>query len=163
VTEIKNRDQLKERVEKKLIDILSQGYKAHYILKKVLKDDTLFVDNKDILDVIFIVREEISDNKNRPEPFSPAKLLIATDYGVLILQEGFEEISDNYLGYSMQKIYYKNMDSVELDICMLNGKFKLYSGGNELVVIEFETTKYFKDFEEFIKIIHDNKMLECTK
>jgi len=30
-------------------------------------------------------------------------------------------------------------------------------------VIEFETTKYFKDFEEFIKIIHDNKMLECTK
>lgn len=109
MTEIKNRDQLKERVEKKLMDILSQGYKAHYILKKVLKDDTLFVDNKDILDVIFIVREEISDNKNRPEPFSPAKLLIATDYGVLILQEGFEEISDNYLGYSMQKIYYLSL------------------------------------------------------
>jgi len=163
VTEIKNRDQLKERVEKKLIDILSQGYKAHYILKKVLKDDTLFVDNKDILDVIFIVREEISDSKNRPEPFSPAKLLIATDYGILILQEGFEEITDNYLGYSMQKIYYKNMDSVELDICMLNGKFKVYSGGSELVLIEFETTKYFKDFEEFIKIIHDNKIIECTK
>ena len=120
------------------------------------------MDNKDILDVIFIVREEISDNENRPEPFSPAKLLIATDYGILILQEGFEEITDNYLGYSMQKIYYKNMDSIKLDICMLNGKFKVYSGGNELVVIEFETTKYFKDFEEFIKIIHDNKILECT-
>ena len=163
MTEIKNREQLKERVEKKLMDILSQGYKAHYILKKVLKDDTLFVDNKDILDVIFIKREEISDNQNRPEPFSPAKLLIATDYGILILQEGFEEITDNYLGYSMQKIYYKNMDSVKLDICMLNGEFKVYSGGSELVVIEFETTKYFKDFEEFIKIIHDNKMLECTK
>ncbi|RAK04048.1 hypothetical protein C8C77_1445 [Halanaerobium saccharolyticum] len=163
MTEIKNRDQLKKRVEEKLMDILSQGYKAHYILKKVLKDDTLFVDNRDILDVIFIKREELYDNKNRPEPFSPAKLLIATDYGILILEEGFEEITDNYLGYSMQKMYYKNMDSVKLDICMLNGKFKIYSGGNELVLIEFETTKYFKDFEEFIKIIHDNKMAEYCK
>lgn len=145
------------------MDILSQGYKAHYILKKVLQDDTLFVDNKDILDVIFIKREEIADNENRSEPFSPAKLIIATDYGVLILQEGFEEISDNYLGYSMQKVYYDNIDSVKLDICMLNGEFSIYSGGRELVMIGFETTKYFKDFEELIKIIHDNKILKCIK
>ena len=160
MTEIKNRDELKERVDKKIMDIFSQGYKAHYILKKVLKDDTLFVDNRDILDVIFIKREEINENTNSSEPYSPAKLLIATDYGILLLQEGFEEITDNYLGYSMQKIYYKNIDSFELDICMLNGKFKVYSGGSELVLVKFETTKYFKDFEEFIKIIHDNKMDE---
>lgn len=159
MVEIKNRKELKERVEKKLMFILSQGYKAHYILKKVLKDDTLFVDNKDILDVIFITREEIQDNKNKNEPFSPAKVLIATDYGILILEEGFKEISDNYLGYSIQKIYYDKIDSVKLNICLLNGKFKVYAGGNELIEIGFETTKYYKDFEEFIKIIHDNRIL----
>lgn len=158
MAEIKNRAELKDRVEKKIIDIFSQGYKAHYILKKVLKDDTLFVDNKDILDVIFIKREEISGTQDRTEPFSPAKLLIATDYGLLVLQEGFEEISDNYLGYGLQKIYYDKIDSIKLDICMLNGKFKVFAGGNELVEIEFETTKYYQEFEKFIKIMHDTKM-----
>lgn len=158
MTEIENRDKLKDRVDEKLMKILSQGYKAHYILKKVLKDDTLFVDNKDILDVIFIKREEITDNKDKSEPFSPAKILIATNYGLLILQEGFEKISDNYLGYGVQKIYYDKIDSIKLDICMLNGKFKVFAGGNELVEVEFETTQYYKEFEEFIKIMHDTKM-----
>ena len=160
MTEIKNRDQLKERVEKKLMDILSKGYNAHYILKKVLKDNTLFVENKDILDVIFITREEITTNENESEPFSPAKVIIATDYGLLILQEGFTEISDNYLGYGLQKIYYNKIDSIKLDICMLKGKFKVFAGGNELVEIEFETTKYYKEFEQLIKIIHDSKMTQ---
>lgn len=150
-------DNLKERVDKKIIDIFSAGYEAHYMLKRVLKDDTLFVENKDIIDVIFIEREEISDEASA-RPYVPAKLVIATTYGILFLEEGFNEINDNLLGYRMKKIYYDKIDSVELDICLLNGDFRVYCGGKVSFELEFLTSKYFKEFEEFMKITHENIM-----
>jgi hypothetical protein len=129
------------------------------MLKKVLKDDTLFVDNKDIIDVIFIEREEVSgDSDSSSKPYEPAKVIIATTYGILFLEEGFNEINDNLLGYRLKKTYYNKIDSVELDICLLTGSFRVYSGGNVSSEIEFSTTKYFKEFEEFMSIIHENIM-----
>ena len=150
---------LKGRVDKKIIDIFSAGYEAHYMLKKVLKDDTLFVENKDIIDVIFIEREEVSGGSDSSaKPYEPAKVIIATTYGILFLKEGFKEINDNLLGYRLKKTYYNKIDSVELDICLLNGSFRVYSGGNVSSEIEFSTAKYFKEFEEFMSIIHENIM-----
>ncbi|TDO94763.1 hypothetical protein DFR79_102140 [Halanaerobium saccharolyticum] len=149
-------ENLKERVDKKIIDIFSAGYEAHYMLKKVLKDDTLFVANKDIIDVIFIEREEVSGGS--ANPYEPAKVIIATTYGIIFLEEGFREINDNLLGYRLKKTYYNKIDSVELDICLLNGSFRVYSGGNVSSEVEFSTAKYFKEFEEFMSIIHENIM-----
>lgn len=150
-------ENLKERVDKKLIDIFSAGYEAHYMLKKVLKDDTLFVENKDIIDVIFIEREETSGGSDvSAKPYEPAKVIIATTYGILFLEEGFNEINDNLLGYRLKKTYYNKIDSVELDICLLTGSFRVYSGGVVSSEIKFSTAKYFEEFEEFISIIHEN-------
>ncbi|SFL83984.1 PH domain-containing protein [Halanaerobium salsuginis] len=146
----------KERIEKKVTGILEKGYEAHYMLRKVLQDDTLFLENKDIIDVIFIQRENMDSADFKPKAISPAKLLIATNYGILFMEEGFKEISDNYLGYKLKRIYYNKIDSVELDICLLNGKFRVITGGQENFVVEFNTTDYYQQFEEFIKIIHDN-------
>lgn len=141
----------KPNLEKKITDILSKGYEAHYILKRVLQDDTLYVDNKDIIDVIFIPRDSYHAGTDK----SSAKLLIATTYGVLFLEESFEEISDDYLGYRMKKIYYHKIDSLDLDICLLRGKFSLFTSGNENFVIEFDTTNFYKQFEVFIATLHD--------
>lgn len=149
-------ENLKERVDQKIMDIFSANYDAHYMLKKVLKDDTLFVENKDIIDVIFIAREEVSGGGNKgSKPYEPAKVIIATTYGIIFLEEGLKKINDDLIGYRLKKTYYEKIDSVELDICVLTGSFKIYSGGNVSSKIEFSTTKYFKEFEEFMRIIHD--------
>ncbi|RCW53004.1 MULTISPECIES: hypothetical protein [Halanaerobium] len=146
----------KERVNKKVTGILEKGYEAHYMLRRVLQNDTLFLENKDIIDVIFIQRKSMDSPDLKPETISPAKLLIATNYGILFMEEGFKEINDNYLGYKLKRIYYDKIDSVELDICMLNGNFRVITGGKENFVVEFNTASYYKQFEEFMKIIHDN-------
>jgi hypothetical protein len=148
----------KKSIDKKVTEILEKGYEAHYMLRRVLQDDTLFLENKDIIDVIFIQRESMDSLEFESEPNSPARLLIATNYGILFMEEGFKEITDNYLGYKLKRIYYDKIDSVEIDICMLKGKFKILTGGKENFVVDFNTTDYFKQFEEFIKIIHDNIM-----
>lgn len=151
---IKNKD----RVDKKVTEILEKGYEAHYMLRRILQNNTLFLENKNIIDVIFIKRESMNSPKFESEPNNPAKLLIATNYGILFMEEGFNEITDNYLGYKLKRIYYDKIDSVELDICMLKGKFRILTGGKENFVVDFSTSEYFKQFEEFIKIIHDNIM-----
>jgi len=148
----------KERVNKKLTRILEKGFEAHYMLRRVLQNDTLFLENKNIIDVIFIRRESIDSPKTKSDLNSPARLLIATNYGILFLEEGFKEIADNYLGYKLKRIYYDKIESMELDICMLEGKFRVITGGKENFVVDFNTANYFKQFEEFIKIIHDNIM-----
>jgi len=152
----------KERIDKKVTGILEKGYEAHYMLRRVLQDDTLFMENKDIIDVIFIQRENIENPGKKKEQISPAMLLIATSYGILFMKEGFKEISDNYFGYDLKRIYYDKIDSVELDICMLKGEFRVITGGRENFVVKFNTAKYYDQFEEFIKIIHDN-ILEGKK
>lgn len=150
---------LKERVDKKIIDIFSAGYEAHYMLKKILKDDTLFVENNDIIDVIFIKREEVNGSSDSSsKPYEVAKLIIATTYGILFLEESHKEIYNNLLGYRLKKTYYNKIDSVELDVCFLKGSFRIYSGGNISSEIEFSTTKYFREFEEFMSIVHEKIM-----
>jgi hypothetical protein len=146
----------KERIEKKVTSILEKGYEAHYMLRKVLQNDTLFMDNKDIIDVIFIKRE--SKDSLEQEPIKPAKMLIATDYGILYMKEGFKDISDNYRGYKLKRIYYHKIDSVELDICLLDGEFRIITGGKINLIVKFNTAHYYEQFEEFMKIVHDNIM-----
>lgn len=146
----------KERIDKKVTSILEKGYEAHYMLRRVLQNDTLFMENKDIIDVIFIQRENMDSPDLKEEQISPAMMLIATSYGILFMKEGFKEISDNYFGYELKRVYNDKIDSVELDICMLKGEFRVITGGRENFVVKFNTAKYYKQFEEFIKIIHDN-------
>ncbi|MFW5889341.1 MAG: hypothetical protein ACOCUD_03065 [Bacillota bacterium] len=56
----------------------------------------------------------------------------------------------------MKKTYYKKIDSVELDICLLAGSFRVYCGGQISSEIEFPISEYFEEFEEFSMIIHEN-------
>ncbi|MFW5889342.1 MAG: hypothetical protein ACOCUD_03070 [Bacillota bacterium] len=52
------------------------------MLKKVLKNETLFVENKDIIDGIFIERENLAEGDDSTSKlYEPAKLIIATTYG----------------------------------------------------------------------------------
>lgn len=141
-----------KELEKKITDILSKGYEAHYMLKRVLQDDELYVNNKDIIDVIFIRRNSYSSSDSET---SPAKLLIATNYGIMVLEEGFKEISDNYLGYKLKKIYYHQIDSFELDICLLEGEFRVFTGSRENITVSFDTSSYYDQFEKFLAIIDD--------
>jgi len=138
-------------VDEKINKIFMGNYKAHYMLKKILSDKTLFIKNKQIKDLIFIRRESLDEHGLK----SHAKLIIATEDEILIMKEGFNEIDKEALGYKMLKIYYDKITGIEFDICLLKGEFKIITNGNKDISVEFNSSKYYKEFEKFIECIHE--------
>ena len=138
-------------VEEKINEIFMGNYKAHYMLKKILSDKTLFIKNEEIKDLIFIRRESLDKQGLK----SPAKLIIATNNEILIMKEGFNEIDEEALGYEMIKVYYDKITGIKFDICLLKGKFKVITNSNDNISVEFNTGKYYKDFEKFIECVHN--------
>jgi hypothetical protein len=99
--------------------------------------------------------------RNKSDIINPAQMLIATNYGILIIEEGFKEISSDYYGYKIKDVYYNNISSIELDIALLKGEFKVNTINNQDVLIKFETAEYYAEFEKFIEVIREKLIESC--
>lgn len=141
-------------VETKIKEILEEEKELPGKFKQaLLKQDVLDEDEK-IMDLIFIKREHMNTNIQSPI-VSPATLLIATNEGVTIIEEGYVQIAQNYYGYKVKHYKYNMIASIELDICLLEGIFSISSNISDSCdnAITFDTSLYYTEFENFIKLI----------
>jgi hypothetical protein len=147
-------------IEKKIKSILSSDYDVHHIFKELVSKKSIFTEKEEIIDLIFIKREHLDERNRDSKITNKARLLIATSHGIVYAEEGFEEISDDYLGYRIKHIYYDKISSFELDICLLDGKFKIVTTSSEFpeIAISFNAANYFKQFEHFIDSVRKQRL-----
>lgn len=140
--------------------ITEADFDVHHIFKEIVKKQSLFTEDEEIVDLIFIKREHLNERVDSSPIFSPAKLIAATTHGLVFAEEGFKEISDKYLGYKMKQIYYDKISAMELDMCLLQGKFKVMTGDSEKaeIVVDFNTANYYKEFEGFVRSVRKYKL-----
>jgi len=139
-------------LEQKINSILEADYDVHHIFKEIVSKKSIFTEKESILDLIFIKREHLDERDVKSSVYKPAKLLVATTHGIIFLEEGFKEITDNYLGYRIKHLYYDKISSIELDICLLEGQFKIVTDSSEYPVVElnFNSSNYYNSFEIFV-------------
>jgi hypothetical protein len=146
-----------KRSIKKIIDA---DYEVHHIFKEIVSNKSAFTQEEEIIEILFIERNHLYNGDNESKVLDPAKLLVATTHGLLFSEEGFKEITEDYYGYKMQHIYYDKISSLELDICLLEGKFKVISNSsqNPEIEVNFNTAEYFKKFEHFINTVRKTRI-----
>ncbi len=141
-------------VDSKIANVLDQDFDAPYIFQQVLKKEVYLLPDELILDLIWLRREtQLEGNETRI--YSPSKLLVLTSYGLIFAEEGFTRISEDMLGYKVQHIPYNKISDIELDVCLLAGVLKIATNayGKNEAGIEFNTAKYYPQFEKFIEIL----------
>lgn len=141
--------------EMKIQEVLNRGFDVPSIFKSVLMKESVFTHDEEILDVVFLEREYFNEQKKPSNVFSKAKLLVATSHGLILIEEGMNEINTNYMGFKIKYIMYGKIASIELDICLLQGIFKIASdtSSNAEATVEFNTSKYGRHFEDFIDVV----------
>jgi hypothetical protein len=140
-------------LKEKIAEILEADFDVHHIFKEIVSKQSAFTENEEIVDLIFIKRKHLDDNDTKSPVQSPAKLLLATTHGLVFAVEGFKEITKNYYGYRMKHVYYDKISSLELDICLLQGEFKVVANSSENpeILTEFNAAIYYQEFEKFIE------------
>jgi hypothetical protein len=141
--------------EKRIDQILESGLEIPKIFKSMLRREIGLGKEERILDVLLVRREYRNERDPRSPVHEPAKLLIATEYGLSLVEEGFYEIADSILGYRMKHVGYSKVTTVELDVSMLHGELVVSSYG-EMVAqlkVSFNTARYFREFQEFIDLL----------
>jgi len=143
----------------KIKEIIEADFEVHQIFKDVMKKKSIFTEDEEIEGLVFIRREHVNERVESSPVFSSAKLLVATNQGLVYAEEGFKEIRDNYFGYKMKHIYYDKISAMELDMCLLQGYFKVMTSSKEPEIsVEFNTAKYYKEFEEFVNQIRKKRV-----
>jgi len=143
----------------KIKDIIEADFEVHQIFKDVVKKQSIFTEDEEIEGLIFIRREHVNERVESSPVFSSAKLLVATNQGLVYAEEGFKEIRDDYFGYKMKHIYYDKISAMELDMCLLQGYFKVMTSSKEPEIsVEFNTAKYYREFEEFVNQIRQKRV-----
>ncbi|SIQ42615.1 hypothetical protein [Halanaerobium kushneri] len=139
-------------------------FEVHHIFKEIVTKQTVINEKEEIVDLIFIKRSHIDDRDTESPVESPAKIIVATTYGLIFAEEGFKEITEDYYGYKMKNIYYDKISSAELDICMLQGEFKVVANSSKEpeINISFNTAIYYEEFEKIFEIIR-KKRIEFTQ
>lgn len=153
---------MSEQIETKIKEILESDFETPSIIKTILKKESEIAGQEGILGLVSIEREYLSTAQHPRIRYSPASLILATRYGLIIVEEGLSAADIEYGGYRIRYIRYSKISCLELDTCLLLGLFKISvaSGNTPDMVIEFDTAKYFYDFEALINVIRF-KMREC--
>jgi hypothetical protein len=143
----------------KIKEIIEADFEVHQIFKDVVKKQSIFTEDEEIEGLVFIRREHVNERVESSPVFSSAKLLVATNQGLVYAEEGFKEIRDNYFGYKMKHIYYDKISAMELDMCLLQGYFKVMTSSKEPEIsVEFNTAKYYREFEKFVNQIRKKRV-----
>jgi len=143
----------------KIKEIIEADFEVHQIFKDVVKKQSIFTEDEEIEGLVFIKREHVNERVESSPVFSSAKLLVATNQGLVYAEEGFKEIRDDYFGYKMKHIYYDKISAMELDMCLLQGYFKIMTSSKEPEIsVEFNTAKYYREFEKFVNQIRKKRV-----
>lgn len=149
-----------KNIKEKIKEIIEADFEVHQIFKEIVKSRSIFTENEEIEDLVFIRREHLNERVDSSPVFSSAKLLVATNQGLVFAEEGFKEITDQYFGYRLKHIYYDKISAMELDMCLLQGYFKVMTSSKEAEIsIEFNTANYYQEFERFVNSIRKKKII----
>jgi hypothetical protein len=60
----------------------------------------------------------------------------------------------------MKHVYYDKISSLELDICLLQGEFKVVANSSENpeILTEFNAAIYYQEFEKFIENVRKKRI-----
>ena len=145
-------------VQTKIQEILEASGDVPYIFKEVIEKKSFISQDEEIVDLVFLEREHQIDS-DKSKLVLKGRLLIATSLGIVFIEEGLSEIATDYLGYRIKHITYNKLESVELDICLLQGILLLGASGQNMIKVEFNTAKHFRKFEQFVDTVR-GKMLQ---
>jgi hypothetical protein len=147
--------------EERVAQILESGFDTPQIFKSILKKETGLGKDDEILDVIHVRREYMNERDPSSRIHEPAKLLVATQHGLVLAEEGFFEIAESIMGYKIKLVGYDKIATIELDVSMLDGEFLIsaYGETSAQMKISFNTAKYYREFRAFIDLLRRKAML----
>ena len=140
-------------VQSKIQEILEASRDVPFVFKEVINKQLFISQDEEIVDLVYLKREYQTDSDKTSKLVFKGRLLIATSHGIIFIEEGLSEIATDYLGYRIKHIAYNKLESVELDICVLQGILLLGAIGHNMIKVEFNTTNDFRKFEHFVDIV----------
>jgi len=154
---------MNEMIEQKIKNIIESHEEIPTIFKKVLKKELALLEQEAVLDVVNIKRE-YSDITKKTDIFTKAVLLIATSFGLVVVEEGVNDLHLEFGGYRVRHVMYSKIKCMDFNSCLLIGTLKVTTGSiNEPdLLLEFNTSKYYSEIEKIVEIIR-GKMIECER
>jgi hypothetical protein len=146
--------------ETKIKQILESGLEIPKIFKSILRREIGLGQEERVLDLLLVQREYRNERDPKSAVHDPAKLLIATEQGLTLVEEGFNEIADSILGYRMKHVGYGKVTTIELDVSMLHGELVVSSYGERVaqLKVSFNTARYFREFQSFIDLLRSKTL-----
>lgn len=112
-------------IESKIQEILNRGSDLPNHFRLALMKKSVFTQNEEILDVVYLEREYINDMKDSDNIYSNAKLIVATSYGITLLEERNDEFNTSISGISIKHILYGKINTIQIDYDLLSGVLRI--------------------------------------
>ena len=143
--------------EEKIRALIAETPHLPPVFEILLSKKSVFAEDEEIIEMIFLEREGYKAANGffeKEKNFLPASLVIATSYGITIVQEGGNELFEKMYGYKITHLLFDKISSLQLDVCLLSGKLTIScSSGDPESVIHFNTAKYYREFESFVDAV----------
>jgi hypothetical protein len=98
--------------------------------------------------------EQVLVERNSVAADQAACLVMATTYGLVVLREGSQRISEDFYGYNVVHVLYEGIAGFSLDACLLRGELRVFVPGSaESVVVEFNTARCHGEFERLVAAV----------
>lgn len=149
-------------LETKIQKILDSRDDMPLIIKSILKKEQALAASEDILDVVYLNRS-YADTTKKSGVLSGATLLVATNYGLIAVEEGKEDLPVEAGGYRIRHILYPKIKCLDFNTCLLIGHLKVSTGlvSEPDLQVEFNTAHYYQDFASLVETIR-SKMIEVA-
>ncbi len=149
-------------LETKIQKILDSRDDMPLIIKSILKKEQALAASEDIVDVVYLNRS-YADTTKKSGVLSGATLLVATNYGLIAVEEGKEDLPVEAGGYRIRHILYPMIKCLDFNTCLLIGHLKVSTGlvSEPDLQVEFNTAHYYQDFASLVETIR-SKMIEVA-
>ncbi len=149
-------------LETKIQKILDSRDDMPLIIKSILKKEQAMAASEDIVDVVYLNRS-YADTTKKSGVLSGATLLVATNYGLIAVEEGKEDLPVEAGGYRIRHILYPKIKCLDFNTCLLIGHLKVSTGlvSEPDLQVEFNTAHYYQDFASLVETIR-SKMIEVA-
>jgi hypothetical protein len=154
---------MNEALEQKINKIIDSRDDTPIIFKVILKKELAIDAQEEILDLAYIRREH-SDNGRKSGEFAKSVLLITTNYGLMVVEEGMNDTHLEYGGYRIRHMMYSKIKSLDFNSCLLIGQLRAVTGSPSEpdLMVEFNTSKYYQEIATIVDIIR-GKMVELER
>lgn len=146
---------MNEALQKRADELIQAGFEVPNVFKVILKGESILAEDLNIRDFVYLPREYRDERAKTGDVYKRAYLLLATDKGIIVVQEGVEELDINMGGYRVRYVPYSKIVAVEIDSVLMQADLRIFSGSGEEVKIEidFNRKRFFKDVANFVNIV----------